>query len=397
MLRQKNPDRYSAQQLSHIAWAFGALSLRHSEFFTTLASHINMNLSTFKAQGLSNIAWAFAMVAFRENALLLRMAPEIVRGVSELRSLALARCAWAYRVLAVQVPDLWATIATEAARKVSEFPIKALTKLMDAVYLAPEAKDSIIVEAELDLRTADIVTFITQQIGTPGEDIKRLEEMEYRQGMLEFGIMDAGLVGTPMLLKHLKIDMPSYDFIEKCKQQQQQVDKAEGSPPHEFSAADIDLTWSWLDVGEDDIGSTTTECKWQDFLMQHGAVQCRGSFQSQGQVHQSVVDGNTGAVLEETYVPVSLQGPRADREDLIAVELGGRFGKYEPAFIVLSDIHAQLHHCGAKRPGVSVTGLLQIFSSQVPSISTIGALHQFKVLYPSIEIEFLEQAGVIED
>jgi hypothetical protein len=390
MLLSQNIDQYSAQQLCHIAWAFGALSLRHGEFFTKLAGHICKNLTMFKAQGLSNIAWACAMVSFRDDRLLHLMAPEIAKDVGDLRPLALARCAWAYRVLVVHTPNLMHSIVAEASKKIQEFPTKALAKLADAVYLLPPAKaeEENIIESELDKRTADIYDVLSSKIGTSVEEVAEADWTQYRDAITQLGIADTGMVGTPMMLKRLNIGMPSFEFIGKCKQQQI-LDRAEGGSPSEssgFSAAEIELTWNWENC-------TDTEWCWQDFLMRYTAG---GSFRPGAQVRRKTLDPATGAVLKETYEPLCTDTTPAGN-GLVSVEVGDRFGKQEPAFVLLDDIHCQLRSAGVVQPQASIRGLLQLYSSEVPSISTLGAVHQFNLLYPSVTVEFSEQANFVCD
>lgn len=404
----KATDCYSAPQLSHIAWAFGALSLRHSDFFEALSKYVRVNMTAFKAQGLSHIAWAFAMVAFRDDSLLNIIAPEIAAGVNELRPLALARCCWAYRVLRVPVPSLTEAIAAESLLKVKDFGIKALAKLVDAIYLVPGLKESSILSDALSQKLmGDVVDLFVNIFGNRGNNCtENADEQEYTSGINQLGVTDFGIVGTPMLLQRLDIDMPSFEFFEKCRRQQA-ADQTEGTPRAEFAGAEVDLEWSWKSSPD-----TTTVCKWPCFLMHYDGcgdynILIQTPFANSSAntsaeagcadspLVQTTLRDESGAVIKESFTPLSAAEVIPARENLIGVDLGGRFGKKEPAFKVLDEVHSRLRSLGG--PDMKVTGLVQILSTQVPSVSTVGALWQFSVRYPGVKLEFLEQMTSLED
>lgn len=380
----KRIERYSAPQLSHIAWAFGALSLRHSEFLVALSTFVHGHMDAFKAQGLSNIAWALAMVSFRDDGLLLRIAPEIARDVGELRPLALARCAWAYRVLTVQCPKLMAAITQEAAKKVAEFPTKALAKLVDAVFVVPEAgADARVLEQTLDTRVRELVDHI---VGAIRMD-PRFEEEKYAQGLIGLGLLDVGLVGTPSVLKRLEIDMPSMEFVDKCVRQAEHLRTSVPNPELAIAQVNLELCTS------DDCREW--QCRWEDFLVRSNAP--GGGYDDCGKFHRRFVDRSTSEVDEQM-----MSFPQYDEnasQGLVAVDLGGRSGKSEVIFLVLSAIHSRLNSLGRGNADLSgmITGSVQIFSCIVPSLSAIGALQQFRMLYKGVTVEFVEQIGAIED
>mmetsp|Transcript_47745 Transcript_47745/g.74405 ORF Transcript_47745/g.74405 Transcript_47745/m.74405 type:complete len:340 (+) Transcript_47745:2-1021(+) len=339
-------------------------------------------MDAFKAQGLSNIAWALAMVTYRDEKLLQRIAPEIARDVGELRPLALARCAWAYRVLQVQNPHLMAAIVSEAAKKIGEFPMKALAKLVDAVFVAPQATDARILELALESKTNEVVDTIVGAIGDGG----KVNEQEYTQGLLGQGLVDAGLVGTPSILKRLDIDMPSLEFVDKCITQVEQCRNLVGSP--ELAAAEVKLSWGTTDESSD------TEWTWEDFIVRHNAP--GGGYDASASAQGKILNRSTQEESETV-----LQFPQYDDgllsgQGIVAVDLGGRAGKSEVLFLVLSAIHARLSSF-SQDVASAITGHVQLFSSLVPSLSAIGALQQFRVIYKGVTIEFAEKIGTIED
>jgi len=360
----QNIIRFSAPQLSHIAWAFGALSLRHTEFLQSLSTHVYGSIKSFRAQGLSNIAWAFAMVNFRDEQLILRVAPAIAREVGDLRPLALARCAWAYRVLSVPSPELMDALSVEALKKADEFPTKALVKLIDSVYSSPVPKERSLLHRVLAGRTADVANFI--QAFWKGNH--PINEEDYCGQLHAFSFVECGIVGTPLLLSQLNIDLPSGGFMRRCCQkglhrnpkQDPTGQATDDASRVEYTAAEATVTLAdrtfheWFVRYPDDFG--------QDCL--------------------SVDDGGA-----QTF--------------LVACTLPGRQGRHETTFAVLEDICSKILDLGVQSRSVedcaAVTGSVEIFSSVIPCLSSVGAMWQFRTRFPNVTLEFAEQVGSISD
>mmetsp|Transcript_144034 Transcript_144034/g.461004 ORF Transcript_144034/g.461004 Transcript_144034/m.461004 type:complete len:728 (-) Transcript_144034:121-2304(-) len=360
----KTIHKFSAPQLSHIAWAFGALSLRHSDFLNILAAHVGGGVSSFKAQGLSNIAWAFAMVTFRDEVLLRKIAPCITQNVSELRPLALARCAWAYRVLAIPNPELMMAIGDESLRKVAEFPSKALVKLCDALFVSPMANDGSSLRTALDERLAEIAAYF-RRTWPPSEPFPQVDGKEYETQMQEFGMSECGIVGTPLLLERLDIELPGAKFMQKCITKAWEKDE-ETKPqsehnPEEYTAAHVNVT----------LGTEPLEA----WVVHYN--------------RNSNSPGGEKEADEPTYLQVCA--------------LPTRQGRHESAFGAIEEIAKRIFELGGANsvaPGAAevcpeATGSVQMVTTVVPCITSIGAWWQFKILFPNVTFEFAEQVGTI--
>jgi len=360
----KRIDKFSAPQLSHIAWAFGALSLRHLEFLQSLSAQVHGSLGAFKAQGLSNIAWAFAMVTFRDETLLRRVAPDIAHDVGELRPLALARSAWAYRVLGVRSPELMSAIAAEALRKVEDFPTKALVKLVDSLYMSPAVAEQAALERALASRMAELSSFFLQSGGVSAGD------EEYSAHLLNFGLLDCGVVGTPLLLSQLRIDLPSRGFIRRCRAREwaKRTDDYQCKIHKEFTVAEIDVT--------------AMQKTLHDWVVRY--------------VGDSPLDMEPGS-LEPAQAAKGWRDEVARR--LAAVSLPGRSGRAETTYMALAEVCVRIFTLGVE-PGsadscLAVKGSVQLYSTLLPCVSSIGALHQFTVWFPNVKLEVAEQIGSI--
>jgi len=349
-------DKFSAPQLSHIAWAFGALSLRHSDFLQALSAHVHGSIASFRAQGLSNIAWAFAMVTFRDEQLLRRVAPEIARDAAQLRPLALARCAWAYRVLAIQSPELTAAIVSEALKKINDFSTKALVKLIDSVYVSPAAAEHAMLENALAARAAEVSSFLKSSWRV-GDVQPCCGSEDYATQLQSFGLVDFGLVGTPLLLAQLDVQLPSRGFMQRCRKQPWA--RSGGDGQRELAVAEVDIAF-----GERRL---------------HGWV---------------VRPADSGP-----------EAPGAWHEEaarrLLAVDLPGRNGRAEATYLLLEDLAARIFGLGVEPDAAelraAVHGLAQLLSTEVPSVSSLGTMRQFTTMFPNVTLEFVEQVGAMGD
>jgi hypothetical protein len=402
----RHVSKFSAQQLSHIAWAFGALSLKHIAFLQQLSTHVQTNTASIKAQSLSNIAWAFAMVAFRDESLLRKAAPEIARGVSELRPLALARCAWAYWVLGVHCPEVMSALAKEACGKIDDFPTKALCKLVDSVYVSPLVPERVGLEDALVTRMQDISAFL-MSTWVSGESLSSIDKEEYCANLLRFGVVDFGIVGTPLLLSQLEIKLPSIRFIRLCRsrawtqvsQQENNEDKDRNKqgnaekdpqvngeerpskPPVSFTAAEIDVA-----AGDDK--------RLKDWVVRHIDEAAEDQYCQRAEAQES----------EERSARVQIdKGLQEDAgQYLVVVDLPGRVpGRSETFCRVLSSLCMLIFGVGVE-PGsaearATVKGSVQLISTFVPCVACIGALLQFRLLFPNVVLEFAEQAGATSD
>lgn len=376
-------DNFSAPQLSHIAWAFGALSLRHSEFLQSLSTHVRGSMASFKAQGLSNIAWAFAMVTFRDESLIRTVSPEIARDAGDLRPLALARCAWAYSVLAVQSPQLMRSISTEAIKKVEDFSTKALMKLIDSVYMSPAANENGQLQHVLAERTEELAKFF-RSTWPPGEPVHIAKAEDYCNKLLEFGLIDCGMIGTQLLLSQLKIELPGSAFMRDCRSQAWLA-----------SASESQCQWLQENSGRDECTAAQYSLAIGEQTHHGWTVRCMSD------------SGQEFAISIPVEWSLPAEGSQAaeqqppDHRWLLACELPGRRGSSETTCAVLEELCGRICALGVDLRSLEacamVNGSVQVMSTVVPCISSIGAMWQFAVLFPNATFEFAEQVVGISD
>lgn len=348
-------DTYTPSQLSNIAWAFGSLLLRHCVFLQTLSAHMETSFSAFKAQGLTNIVWAFAMVSYHDEPLLRRTAPRIARDAAELRPFPLARCAWAYQLFGVPNPQVLAAISVEAIKKLDKFPTKALMKLVDSLYVSPAAMELRRLERALEARVAQ-VALVLRQTWDPATIFPGREPENYSRTLQSFGHVDCGVVGTPMLLSQLHVGVPGRDFMLQVRTRSWVADIRD-SHSHRWDLSSRKYAVARADICFEDQSLNT----WLTSLACH-----------------------------------SMGADVAKKQWLVAVDfLPSRPARLECAFVVLSDLCTRIFAMGVDPGSLEarsrVAGSVQMHSNVIPCLSTIGAIHQFNMLFQGVAVYFAEQ------
>jgi len=366
-------DRFSMPQLSHVTWAFGALTVRHGDFLQTLAAHIHAHVGKFQGQRLAGFVWSFAAVRFRDEPLLRRLVPEIARNTADLKPVVLARCAWAYRILGVPSRELTAALVLEALKKIDEFTTKTLVKLVDAVSTCPGTKHAVL-EKALGARMSQIAVFLKETWKT-AELPAGASLQEYSAKLLDFGLCDVGIIGTPLLLTQLGIELPSKRFLQRCRPKAWMACKEEaatagppGSDRREATVAEVRVT--------------AMDRNLHDWVVRCVSI---GS-------HTAADRGDDG------QVPKS---PKEECQCFVVVDLPGRSGRDEAIYLALSDVCARIFSLGVD-PGspvacAGVQGSVQVMSTALPDVVGVSVLSQFVARFPQVTLDFAEMAGTIGD
>merc|ERR1712151_1078201 len=83
-----------------------------------------------------------------------------------------------------------------------------------------------------------------------GESLKNINVEEYTAQLSNFGIVECGFVGTPLILEQLEIELPSRKFIQNCRERkwlkgsEENQNKAnpDNSALKEFAVAEVEIT-----------------------------------------------------------------------------------------------------------------------------------------------------------
>jgi len=268
--------------------------------------------------------------------------------------LALTRCAWAYRALGVHCPELLAAICTEALNRLGDFATKALVKLADSLYASPNVEQFQALDKALAERMKNVADFIIEHF--PDANSLSLDKTQYINQLGSMGVVDCGSCGTPYLLAHFDIQLPDRDFILKCRMR------------------------AWEDEEED-------RCLFRPEDYQEAAVaQCNFTFEERTQ-HRWLLRTNTNAPREATEEPkdlftvvdISLQTPQEVSTYKVLIE----------ACSVIADMGVDLY---ALEACACVTGWIKMIAYQIPCLSSVAILWQFRTLFPGVRVELADQA-----
>jgi len=366
-------EKCSTPQLSHITWAFGALSIRHGDFLQSLAKHVHANVGKFRAQSLAGFVWTFAMVRFCDEPLLRRVIPEIARDTADLRPVVLARCAWAYRVLGLLSSELMAALVLEALNKIDAFSTQVLVKLVDSVSICPGTKHAVL-ETALEKRMADVANFLKETWKT-AELPAGVSVHDYSTKLLSFGLGDGGIIGTPLLLAQLGIELPSKSFVQRCRPKAWMACKEEATKSH------LENDRKKATVAE--VCVTAMDRNLHDWV-----VRC--------------VSTGSRAAADRGDASRKPEGSQEEfSQGFLAVALPGRSGREDAVFLALADVCTRIFELGVD-PGsptacAGVHGSVQVLSTAVPDVSSVSVLRQFTARFPGVTLEFAEMAGAISD
>jgi len=325
------------------------------------------------AQRLAGFVWSFAAVRFRDEPLLRRVIPEIAHNTADLRPVVLARCARAYQVLGVPSSELIAALVLEALKKIDDFSTKTLVVLIDSVCMCPGTNHAVL-EKALETRMSKVAIFLKETWKT-AELPAGTSVQEYSTKLLNFGFCDGGIIGTPLLLAQLGIQLPSRGFLQRCR-------------PKAWVACKEEATTSHFENGRKEATVAEVHVTVMDRNLHDWVVRCVSA--------GSHAASDRGATCQ---VP---KGPKEESSQcFVVVDMPGRSGRAEAVYLALSDVCARIFSLGVD-PGsptacAGVQGSVQVLSTLVPDLSSVSVLSQFAARFPGVALDFAEMAVTITD
>ena len=191
-----------------------------------------------------------------------------------------------------------------------------------------------------------------------------IDHNTYKTRLQSYGLVDCGIIGTPMVLAHLEICLPSAQFMRAYRVYCQrtftgpwELAKSDGSSKKEFSFMEYEIVVHGQTIGPSQV------------------LKC--------------VQRPAPAVEHELGPPW-----------LYGLDMPSRKTSNDTVLQLLLEVCVQAQNAGLS-PGdeatSSVTGRVQILSTVLPILSSIGMLYQFKILFPNVELHFVEQVGTVGD
>eukprot|EP00929_Paragymnodinium_shiwhaense_P097515 TRINITY_DN59176_c0_g1_i1.p1 TRINITY_DN59176_c0_g1~~TRINITY_DN59176_c0_g1_i1.p1 ORF type:complete len:937 (+),score=188.64 TRINITY_DN59176_c0_g1_i1:129-2939(+) len=359
----KSIHQYGPAQLAQVAHSMGALSLYHHGFCTALTKYIlhrgTEALETLKAYGLINVAWSLARVHVR-NELLFQGIEEFVAKAFDVKPILQSRTVWAFQVLGLPCPALVEAIGHQASMEPSNYSTKVLVKLNDSVYASASGRGQEIIEDLTYQRMQNWADYF-KRIWPDATSLDQVSEDVYAQKIYELsdGLVDAGTTGTPKILKQLGIGLPSRGFVFECQRLQPGTDDFP-----ERLRPDTDLV----------------ACRYE---LRLGQESYRNFFvHDQARFMETEADLRRSGPLPWIFKTADLQGTPGS-------------GKRTPCFTALLAVCQTMVSLGAQledyKSCATLHGDVQMLSTTVPCLSTVGILRQFQLRFPNVILSFCEQ------
>jgi len=136
-------DCLAPQGLANVVWSLARVEFRHERFLTQLAlrcrekidSDTGERAPSFRAEELSSLAWSFGALRFRDDALLDAIAKQTIATIRNFDNQGLANIAWAMTSLSRRDDALANAICSEVSRRGQTFSLRERSALAWAFSL----------------------------------------------------------------------------------------------------------------------------------------------------------------------------------------------------------------------------------------------------------------------
>lgn len=365
---------FGAQHMANMTWAMATLAHKDEEYLRAMVLQARNLAAEFNPQECSNLAWALALLTFRDDALLEILSLRSQEIVAEFIPQNLGNTAWAYNRLGYRDGELMKTLTQQAARVLHECQGQEILDLIEAVSTG--GYEDIVVAADwaavtgwVEQRSSGAEEFIIHSAGL-ALDFPRLSDFDralavqdYQEHLKSFNVIGLGYNLTWKVLSRLGIHLPEGSALDAWRAEAQRVVAAGVT-----NASDAD----------------------KNAEAQEGLKACRTVC-----VYRFSLRGSGHAAAQQTPVGVASKTPTDAWElGLVATTLKhnrGGDGEFQAlqacARACLEQLGLDpLGAGGAASSGTSAVGELWLHVSEVPCLSCVGAMAQFRRLFPSIDL-----------
>eukprot|EP00929_Paragymnodinium_shiwhaense_P097298 TRINITY_DN59034_c0_g1_i2.p1 TRINITY_DN59034_c0_g1~~TRINITY_DN59034_c0_g1_i2.p1 ORF type:complete len:939 (-),score=231.37 TRINITY_DN59034_c0_g1_i2:676-3492(-) len=360
---------FSAQHMANMTWAMATLAHKDEEYLQAMTRQALTQAAEFNPQECSNLAWALALLTFRNDELLEILSRRSQEIVEDFIPQNLGNSAWAYNRLGYRDEMLMKTLTRQAARMLPECQGQEILDLLEA--LGTGGYEDVVDECDLNFisnwiveRSAGATTFIKQQAGLALEwprlsDFDRaLAVQDYRDQLAAFNVIGLGYNYTASILEELGVHLPSGDSLVNWKE------AASAAAEGVMNASDASKNAE----AQEGLKACRTVCVYRYSL----------SAPSQGK-----------AARREPSGVASSQAVDAWELGLVAATLKHHRGGDGEFQALQSCARACLDELGLDPltgAGAAVEGEVWLHVSEVPCLSCVGAMAQFRRLFPKVSL-----------
>jgi len=366
---------FGAQHMANMTWAMATLAHKDEEYLRLLAIRALEQVSAFNPQECSNLAWAFALLTFRDEALLAALSVRSQEIVADFIPQNLGNTAWAYNRLGYRDEKLMLCLLHQAAQRLYECQGQEILDLIEAITTGDyagvrESSAWHVVISWMTEKYERVEQFLDNNSDLPltfsklSEFDRALAVQDYREAMGSFHIIGLGYHNTARLLQHLGISIPTGEELEEW----QAIVRITAANTRNEGDAEKNLE------AQEGLKACRTICVYRFSVCVAGATECaRGAPPTIQQGPIGVASGPPAEAHELGLFAGSLKHNR------------GGDGEFQ-ALQAFSRACLESLGCSPLTDGGNLVGELWLHASEVPCLSCVGAMAQFRQLFPRIRM-----------
>lgn len=356
---------FSAQHMANMTWAMATLAHKDEEYLRALARRAVEQVATFNPQECSNLAWAFALLTFRDDELLAALSRRSQEIVAEFIPQNLGNTAWAYNRLGFRDPALMRCLAQQAARRLHECQGQEVLDLIEAIttgdYMEElDGHDWATLAAWSNGKYEGAKDFLDHHGSMPlslpklSEFDRALAVQDYREHLASFDLIGLGFTYTSQLLRHLGVCLP------EGRAREDWMDVARGAAVFAGNESDVNKNQE----AKEGLKACRTVCVYRFSLQSASGCLERGPV--------AITSGAPTEAHELGLFAATLRHHRGGDGEFQALQACAR-ACLELGLPPLAN-------------GQDAFGEIWLHVSEVPCLSCVGAMAQFRQLFPNLRL-----------
>lgn len=366
-------QQFGPQHIANLTWAMATLSHKDEEYLAAMCERAVEQARDFNPQECSNLAWSLALLTYRHDALLEVLSERSQEIVAEFIPQNLGNSAWAYNRLGYRAEALMRTLARQAACVLHECQGQEILDLIEAISTGGyedvvDATDWTVINGWIIERSTAAEEFIAINANMALQ-FKRLSDFDralavqdYRDNLQSFSIIGLGYHYTSLVLRRFGVTVPEGAALDAW------AATARAAAPAALNETDASKNVE----AQEGLRANRTVCVYKFSLWASQEARNSGAaadvnVDPVGVVSQTAVDS-----WELGLVASTLKHPR------------GGDGEFQALQACARACYERLHLDPLAGEGAEAVGELWLHVTEVPCLSCVGAMAQFRQLFPNV-------------
>mmetsp|Transcript_16873 Transcript_16873/g.39408 ORF Transcript_16873/g.39408 Transcript_16873/m.39408 type:complete len:814 (+) Transcript_16873:164-2605(+) len=366
---------FGPQHMANMTWAMATLAHKDEEFLRLMCQRALEVVQDFNPQECSNLAWALALLTFRDDALLDAISRRSQEIVADFIPQNLGNSAWAYNRLGYRDEELIRTLTRQAAQVLHECAGQEILDLLETISTggyqdAVDPQDYARIQCWIEDRFNGAREFVAESGSFPlklpamSEFDRALAVQDYKDQLASFKVIGLGYDFTRAALSSLGVIFPEGQTLDQ-----------------------------WVETARVTALDTKNEGDAQKNVeAQEGLKACRTVCVYKYCLRAPDLGG--GAAREVAYGPAGFASGQPNEQHelgLFAATLKHNRGG-DGEFQALQACARAAVDLGfpplgdAPHNAACLTGDLWLHVSEVPCLSCVGAMAQFRRLLPEVRL-----------